>query len=114
MQFLIVRYLAWCSFCMAPGLARNSLRTVLNRTDPISAIIYTHSLKPRTWKPERTTAMKKRSVWIASFMTLAMAMPVWSDTLVLRDGRTLSGTLMGANRISISFQDRTGQTYRYS
>jgi hypothetical protein len=58
--------------------------------------------------------MKKRSVWIASFMTLAMAMPVWSDTLVLRDGRTLSGTLMGANRISISFRDRTGQTYRYS
>ena len=57
--------------------------------------------------------MKKRSVLIASLMTLAMAMPVWSDTLVLRDGRTLSGRLTGANRNSISFQDRTGQTYRY-
>jgi hypothetical protein len=47
-------------------------------------------------------------------MTLAMAMPVWSDTLVFRDGRTLSGTLMGATRSTISFQDRTGRTYRYS
>jgi len=47
-------------------------------------------------------------------MTLAIAMPAWSDTLVLRDGRTLSGTLTGANRNTISFQDRTGQRYRYS
>ena len=58
--------------------------------------------------------MKTRSVLVASLMTLAIAMPVWSDTLVLRDGRTLSGRLTGANRNSISFQDRTGQTYRYS
>jgi len=58
--------------------------------------------------------MKKRSVLIASLMTLAMAMPVWSDTLVLRDGSTRSGRLTGANRNSIVFQDRTGQTYRYS
>ena len=58
--------------------------------------------------------MKTRSVWIASLMTLAIAMPVWSDTLVLRDGSARSGRLTGANRTSISFQDRTGQTYRYS
>ena len=58
--------------------------------------------------------MKTRSALFASLMTLAIAMPVWSDTLVLRDGRTLSGRLTGANRNSISFQDRTGQTYRYS
>jgi len=47
-------------------------------------------------------------------MALAIAMPAWSDTLVLHDGRTLSGTLTGANRNTISFQDRTGRTYRYS
>lgn len=58
--------------------------------------------------------MKTRSVIVASLMTLAIAMPAWSDTLVLRDGRTLSGTLTGANRNQISFQDRTGRTYRYS
>ena len=58
--------------------------------------------------------MKTRSVLVASFMTLAFAMPAWSDTLVLRDGRTLSGTLTGANRSRISFQDRSGRTYRYS
>jgi hypothetical protein len=58
--------------------------------------------------------MKTRSVLVASLMTLAIAMPAWSDTLVLRDGRTLSGTLTGANRNTILFQDRTGRTYRYS
>lgn len=58
--------------------------------------------------------MNTRSVLVASLMTLAIAMPAWSDTLVLRDGRTLSGTLTGANRNTISFQDRTGRTYRYS
>jgi hypothetical protein len=58
--------------------------------------------------------MKTRSVLVASLMTLAIAMPAWSDTLVLRDGRTLSGALIGANRNTISFQDRTGRTYRYS
>jgi hypothetical protein len=58
--------------------------------------------------------MNTRSVLVASLMTLAIAMPAWSDTLVLRDGRTLSGTLTGANRNTISFQDRTGRIYRYS
>ena len=58
--------------------------------------------------------MKTRSVLFTSLMALAIAMPAWSDTLVLRDGRTLSGNLTGANRNTISFQDRTGRTYRYS
>ena len=58
--------------------------------------------------------MKTRSVLVASFMTLAIAMPAWSDTLVLRDGRTLSGTLIAAGRNTISFQDRAGRTLRYS
>lgn len=58
--------------------------------------------------------MKSRSVLVASVMTLAIAMPAWSDTLVLRDGRTLSGTLIAAGRNTISFQDRAGRTLRYS
>ena len=58
--------------------------------------------------------MKTKSVLAASLMTLAIAMPAWSDTLLLRNGRTLSGTLIAANRNTISFQDPTGQRVRYS
>ena len=58
--------------------------------------------------------MKTKSVLVASLMALAIAMPAWGDTLVLRNGRTLSGTLTGASRNTVSFQDRTGRTYRYS
>jgi len=47
-------------------------------------------------------------------MTLAIAMPAWSDTLLLRNGRTLSGTLIAANRNTISFQDPTGRRVRNS
>ena len=58
--------------------------------------------------------MKTKSVLAASLMTLAIAMPAWSDTLLLRNGRTLSGTLIVANRNTISFQDPTGRRVRYS
>ena len=58
--------------------------------------------------------MKTRSVLVASLLTLAIAAPAWSDTLLLRDGRTLSGTLVSANRNSVSFQDRSGRRFRYS
>src|ERR1700693_4490560 len=58
--------------------------------------------------------MKTRSVLVASFMTLAVAMPAWSDTLLLRNGKTLSGTLIAASRNTVSFQDRAGRRLRYS
>jgi len=58
--------------------------------------------------------MKTKSVLVASFLTLAIAMPALSDTLLLRDGRRLSGTLIGANKSTISFQDRSGRRVRYS
>jgi hypothetical protein len=58
--------------------------------------------------------MKTKSALVASFLTLAIAMPALSDTLLLRNGRTLSGTLIGANRNTISFQDRSGRRVRYS
>jgi hypothetical protein len=57
--------------------------------------------------------MKTRSVLIPSLLTLAIAMPVWSDTIILRDGRTLSGTLTAANKNTISFQDRAGRKSRF-
>ena len=57
--------------------------------------------------------MKTRSVLVACFLTLAIAAPVWGDTLVLRDGRMLSGTLIAANRSTISFQSRSGRRVRY-
>src|SRR5882724_4120939 len=63
---------------------------------------------------ERTPAMKTTSVLVSAIMTLAFAMPAWSDTLHLRNGRTLSGTLIAANRNTISFQSRSGRRVRYS
>jgi hypothetical protein len=58
--------------------------------------------------------MKTKLVSAASFLMLAVAIPAWSDTLLLRDGRTLSGTLIAANRNTVSFQDRSGRRLRYS
>jgi hypothetical protein len=42
-----------------------------------------------------------------------MALPVWSDTLILRNGTTLPGTLTGANTNTIMFVDRRGEMHRY-
>jgi hypothetical protein len=58
--------------------------------------------------------MKTRSVLVASLLTLAIAAPAWSDTLLLRNGRTLAGTLLSANRTTISFRDNAGRRFRYS
>src|SRR5882724_10221795 len=43
-------------------------------------------VQPQNKEPERTPAMKTKSVLAASLMTLAIAMPAWSDTLLLRNG----------------------------
>jgi hypothetical protein len=58
--------------------------------------------------------MKTRSVLVASLLTLAIAAPAWSDTLIFRDGRTQAGTLLSANRTTISFRDNAGRRFRYS
>ena len=58
--------------------------------------------------------MKTRSVLVASLLTLAIAAPAWSDTLLLRNGKALSGTLISASRSTVSFQDRSGRRFRYS
>src|SRR6266403_303918 len=70
--------------------------------------------RPQNNESREDTLMKTKSVLVASFLTLAIAMPALSDTLLLRDGRRLSGTLIGANKSTISFQDRSGRRVRYS
>jgi hypothetical protein len=51
---------------------------------------------------------------IVAVLAFALASPVWSDTLILRDGSRLSGTLTGADVNSITFTDRRGQTHNYA
>ena len=63
---------------------------------------------------KRTTKIKARSALVACLLTFAIAMPAWSDTLILRNGATFSGTLTGANSNSIMFRDRRGDLRRYS
>ncbi len=55
-----------------------------------------------------------RPVLVACLLTFAIAMPAWSDTLILRNGTTVSGTLTDANSNTITFRDRRGDMRRYS
>jgi hypothetical protein len=57
---------------------------------------------------------KTKSALVACFLTLAIAMPAWSDTLVLRNGSTFNGTLIGATTNTLTFRDRRGNLHRYS
>src|SRR5258706_15959408 len=61
-----------------------------------------------------TTKIKPRSARVACLLPSAIAMPAWSDTLILRNGAIFSGTLTGANSNSIMFRDRRGDLRRYS
>src|SRR5450631_2577765 len=58
--------------------------------------------------------IKTRSALIACLLASVIAMPAWSDTLILRNGSTLSGTLTGANINTIMFRDGRGGMHRYS
>jgi hypothetical protein len=58
--------------------------------------------------------IKTKSALFACLVTTAIAMPAWSDTLVLQNGATFSGTLTGANINTIMFKDRRGELHRYS
>src|ERR1700722_3168941 len=50
----------------------------------------------------------------ATLLALCLAMPAWSDTLVLRDGTTIPGTLIGANTTTVTFRSQRGDLHRYS
>jgi hypothetical protein len=60
-----------------------------------------------------TKIMKTRSALVAGLLTFAVAVPVFSDTLILRSGEKHSGTLTAANVDTITFRDRSGGTHRY-
>jgi hypothetical protein len=60
-----------------------------------------------------TSGIKTKSALLACLLTTAIAMPAWSDTLVLRNGETISGTLNMANSNTITFRDRRGDLHRY-
>ncbi len=54
------------------------------------------------------------SALLACLLTAAMAVPVWSDTLILRNGTTFSGTLTAANTSTLTFRDRNGHSRRFA
>src|SRR5258707_1478130 len=60
------------------------------------------------------TKIKTQRALLACLLTSAIAMPAWSDTLILKNGVTFSGTLTGANINSIMFKDRRAVRHRYS
>jgi hypothetical protein len=60
-----------------------------------------------------TSRIKTKSALLACLLTTAIALPAWSDTLVLRSGETISGTLNMANSNTITFRDRRGDLHRY-
>jgi hypothetical protein len=62
----------------------------------------------------KSIGMRTASAIVACILSAAIAMPIWGDTLILRNGRTMDGTLIGANPSSITFRDRRGRTLRYS
>jgi hypothetical protein len=62
----------------------------------------------------RPSKIKTRSALVAFLLTVAIAMPAWSDTLILRNGTTFSGTLTGANSNTLTFRGRRGDMHRYS
>jgi len=51
---------------------------------------------------------------IVLVLAFALASPAWSDTIILRDGTRVSGTLTGADVNSVTFTDRRGQTHNYA
>lgn len=54
-----------------------------------------------------------RSALLACLLTTALAIPTWSDTLILLNGATYSGTLTGVNGNWIIFNDRSGTLRHY-
>jgi hypothetical protein len=62
----------------------------------------------------RPFKIKTRSALVACLLASAIAMPAWSDTLILRNGTTFPGTLTGATGNTIMFRDRRGGMHRYS
>src|ERR1035437_7772068 len=70
--------------------------------------------KKRRLHMRRPFKIKTRLSLVACLLAAAIAMAAWSDTLILRNGTTFSGTLTEANSNTITFRDRRGEMHRYS
>lgn len=51
---------------------------------------------------------------VSALMIFLGATSVWSDTLILRSGANITGTLTGANPNTIMFRDDRGRIHRYA
>jgi hypothetical protein len=63
---------------------------------------------------KKLTCKRTASSIMTFILIAAIAVPIWGDTLILRDGTTREGTLTGANPTNIMFKDRQGRNVRYS
>jgi hypothetical protein len=63
---------------------------------------------------KKLTSIRTASSIMTWILSAAIAVPIWGDTLILRDGTTREGTLTGANPTNIMFRDRQGRNVRYS
>jgi len=57
--------------------------------------------------------IKTKTAFVACLMAFAI-MPALSDTLILRNGTTFSGTLTAANSTTVTFRDTRGAVRRYA
>jgi hypothetical protein len=60
-----------------------------------------------------TRKWQRRAVFVFGAFMLAVA-PAWSDTLTLRNGHSVPGYLIGADKNSVTFKDCDGGTRNYS
>jgi hypothetical protein len=62
---------------------------------------------------KKSTSIRTASSIITCILSVAIAMPIWGDTLILRNGTTQEGTLTVANPNSITFRNRRGRIMQY-
>ena len=54
-----------------------------------------------------------RLAFVSSLLIFAIAFPAWSDTLILRNGATFTGTMIQASTNTITFRTPDGRQQRY-
>ena len=61
----------------------------------------------------RPPRISSKAAFVACILSFAITMPAWSDTLILLNGTTYTGTLTGANTNTLTFRDTRGETHLY-
>ena len=69
---------------------------------------------PKGGQMRKSTSIRTASSIMTCILSAAIAVPIWGDTLILRDGTIREGTLTGVNPNTITFRDRGGRNVRYS